>query len=183
MWGEILISPSWLNLGVTMDKEQAITLVEYNTWANHRILLKAAKLPAASLLDGASLSHHSLLGTLIHILDTQWYWREGAQTGKLPIKTLEPADFPSLAALRKRWDEEDRLLLDYVHGLSADELNGSVSYNWLWARPRTRPLWQIIQHIVNHGTHHRSEVGGHLATLGQSPKDLDFIKFVAKMTS
>ncbi len=35
MWGEILISPSWLNLGVTMDKEQAITLVEYNTWANH----------------------------------------------------------------------------------------------------------------------------------------------------
>ena len=51
-----------------MYKEQAITLVEYNTWANHRVLLKAAKLSAASLLDGASLSHHSLLGTLIHIL-------------------------------------------------------------------------------------------------------------------
>jgi uncharacterized damage-inducible protein DinB len=163
-----------------MDMDHAVTLIEYNAWANHRVLLKAAHLSPAKLIGDAPLSHHSVLGTLIHILDTQWYWREGAQSGKLPIKPISPADFPSFASLRRRWDEEDGLLLNYVQSLSVDKLNGTVSYNWLWARPRTRPLWHILQHIVNHGTHHRSEIGGYLETLGLSPKDLDFIKFVAK---
>lgn len=163
-----------------MDKKQAITLVEYNIWANHRVLLKAAKLTSAQLLSETSVSHHTIMGTLVHILDTQWYWRKGAQSGKLPTKTLTPKDFPTLLSMRCKWDEEDRLFLQYVKGLSQSKLNSSVTYNWLWARPRSRPLWHILQHIVNHGTHHRSEIGQVLAVLGQSPKDLDFIKFVAK---
>jgi uncharacterized damage-inducible protein DinB len=163
-----------------MDQEQAVTLIEYNNWANHRVILKAAHLTPAQFLAETILSHHTILGTLVHILDTQWYWREAAQSGKLPLKELSPADFPSLSSLRRRWEEEDRLLLHYVQGLSAAQLNGSITYNWLWARPRNRPLWHILQHIVNHGTHHRSEIGHYMATLGQSPKDLDFIKFVAK---
>ena len=163
-----------------MDKEQAITLVEYNIWANHRVLIKAAHLTSAELHGATSLSHQTIMGTLVHILDTQWYWREGIQTGKLPTQTLLSENFRNLVSLRRRWDEEDQLLRDYVQGLSADELNGSVTYNWLWARPRTRLLWHVLQHIINHGTHHRSEIGQRLATLGQSPKDLDFIKFVSK---
>jgi len=163
-----------------MDKKQAITLVEYNRWANHRVLLKAKYLTSTELISTTTLSHQTIMGTLVHILDTQWYWREGVQSGKLPTKALSPDDFQNLASLRRRWDEEDQLLLNYVQGLSSEKLNGSITYNWLWARPRSRPLWHILQHIINHGTHHRSEVGQHLATLGQSPKDLDFIKFVSK---
>jgi uncharacterized damage-inducible protein DinB len=163
-----------------MDKKQALTLIEYNIWANHRVFLKVTHLPPTKLRSKTDLSHHTLIGTLVHILDTQWYWREGAQLGKLPTKTLSPAEFQTLASLKRRWSEEDRLLLNFVEGLSPDQLNGSVTYNWLWARPRTRPLWHILQHIVNHGTQHRSEIGQYLATLGHSPKDLDFIKFVAK---
>ena len=33
-----------------MDKEQAVTLVEYNIWANHKVILKAARLTSAELL-------------------------------------------------------------------------------------------------------------------------------------
>jgi uncharacterized damage-inducible protein DinB len=60
-----------------------------------------------------------------------------------------------------------------------------VEYN-IWANHKvlvkslTRLLWHILQRIMNHGTHHRGDVGTHLATLGQSPKDLDFIKFIAR---
>jgi len=49
-----------------------------------------------------------------------------------------------------------------------------LSNSWPSEQPCTRLLWQFPQHIVNHDTHHRKEVGQHLATLGQSPQDLDF---------
>jgi uncharacterized damage-inducible protein DinB len=80
----------------------------------------------------------------------------------------------------EKGEHEARLLLDYVRGLSEEALNGEVEYHWARARLRSRPLWQLLLHIVNHGTHHRSEIGSWLATKGQSPKDLDFIKFVAR---
>jgi uncharacterized damage-inducible protein DinB len=162
-----------------MDRLQAITLVQYNAWANHRLLLKAARLSSADLSAEAGLSHHSVLGTLVHILDAQWYWRTGAQTGLLPHEQLSPSDYVEFRSLRRRWDLEDRLLLEFVSALPADAPLGTVSYRWRGARPRLRPLWHILQHIVNHATQHRSEIGNCLGALGLSPGDLDFIKFVS----
>ncbi len=43
-----------------MDPVQAVTLIEYNAWANHRVLLKAARLPCAKLIGDAPLNHHSV---------------------------------------------------------------------------------------------------------------------------
>jgi len=163
-----------------MNPEQALILVEYNTWANHRVMLKVAHLSQEQLLAESYLSRKSLLATLIHILDTQWYWREGAQSGNLPIRTLGTSDFSSFKALQKRWKEEDHLLHEYVQGLSADDLQGTVTYKWPQARPRKRPLWHILQHIINHGTHHRGEIGQYLYSLNQSPGDLDFIIYISR---
>ncbi len=164
-----------------MNRETALTLAAYNAWANHRLLLKAGRLPWAELQADAAVSHGSLLAGLVHILDTQWYWRTGAQTGRLPLRTLQAGEFSGLPDLRGRWQLEDRLLSDYVGGLSDEDVLSEVEYTWPQARPRRRPLWHILLHIVNHGTQHRSELGLRLAELGHSPGDLDFIKFVAKL--
>jgi uncharacterized damage-inducible protein DinB len=162
-----------------VNLNEAIILTAYNSWANRRVILKAGHLDWEQLGAEAGLSHGSLLGELVHLIDTQWSWREGAQSGQIPGKTLAPGDFPDFRALRLRWELEDRRLEEYVGRLSAARLESRVSYSWARARPRSKLLWQILVHIVNHGTQHRSEIGGYLGKLGHSPGDLDFIKYAA----
>jgi uncharacterized damage-inducible protein DinB len=165
-----------------MDRSEAITLVQFNAWANRRVFARAARLPPRALKASTSLSLRTAIATLVHILDTQWYWREGAQLGDLPVDTLRPSSFDTLHALRRRWDEEDHALMAFIGGLTSRQLTLPVTYAWPRARPRSRPLWHILLHIVNHSTQHRSELAMFLTTKNLSPGNLDFLRFAARAT-
>ena len=39
------------------------------------------------------------------------------------------------------------------------------------------PAWQIVMHVVNHGTHHRGAVSGFLRAMGKTPPKLDLIAY------
>ena len=43
---------------------------------------------------------------------------------------------------------------------------------------RTNVLWQVMAHVVNHGTQHRSEAAAILTDFGHSPGDIDLILFL-----
>ena len=43
------------------------------------------------------------------------------------------------------------------------------------------PMWQMLAHVVNHGTQHRSEAAVILTDAGRSPGDLDMIFFAEEL--
>jgi uncharacterized damage-inducible protein DinB len=47
---------------------------------------------------------------------------------------------------------------------------------WLATADESIPMWQMLAHVVNHGTQHRSEAPASTAA-GHSPGDLDLIFF------
>jgi uncharacterized damage-inducible protein DinB len=159
------------------------TLVQYNHWANKRILQRAARLTPEQLIQPCWLSQGTLLGTLIHIIDAQWTWRLACQEGLIPTEYITEERFADFQSLRSFWQEEDERLSAYVGTLEEAQADGLVEFRWNRARPRTRKLWHILLHIVNHGTQHRSEAGQYLGTLGHSPGNLDFIIFVSRAKS
>ena len=52
-----------------------------------------------------------------------------------------------------------------------------VAYSTMEGTPWRQPIWQVLLHVVNHGTHHRGQVSGFLRTLGHTPPVTDLICF------
>lgn len=163
-----------------MLTEHIEQLVTYNAWANGRVLRRLGSLSDEQWDEPCSLSGGTLRRTLLHVLDVQWSWRRTAEEGAIPLDYLTPEQFSSFAALRAFWREEDARLVAFVATLDDARLAATVTYSWPRARPRVRPLWQLLVHIVTHGVHHRAEIGLRLGELGRSPGDLDFLKYVTK---
>ena len=52
-----------------------------------------------------------------------------------------------------------------------------VHYRSTEGQTYTRSVWEVLVHLVNHGTHHRGEVAAAVTQLGHSPGDLDMIVY------
>ncbi len=142
-----------------MDPALIRSLYRYNAWANQRLLA------TARLTEPLGGSVGSVLATLGHILHAEQIWL-GRRLGRSQPPDPPPAS--DLTSLTARWTEHqaepDRFLADLTpERLAAYTTTGGQSF--------TQPLL----HVVNHGTHHRSEAADLLTRLGHPPPPLDLI--------
>jgi uncharacterized damage-inducible protein DinB len=160
-----------------MKLQDVQLMYEYNDWANHRLLEKAANVTPEQFVAPSSHSFGSLQATLVHTLDTEIGWR-GLLKGEGFSPDLNPADFPTVAAIQQRWAQEEQARWDYLNSLSDDDLAGTIRYHTHTGVLRERVLWHCLFHLVNHGMQHRSEAATLLTGYGQSPGDIDFTVFL-----
>ncbi len=148
-------------------------LYDYTYWATERLLEAAANLREAQLNDEMPNGVGSIRVTLVHLLSGHWIWRERWQGGK-PTTMLNPHDFPTLETIQVRWQEEKQHMYDLLVTLRDEDLERQITYSstMLPGRVFQLPLWQLMLHLVNHGTQHRSEIAMRLTELGHSPGEL-----------
>lgn len=165
-----------------MPAEMLCTLYDYNRWATERLLDAAAPLSAAQFVAPGSDGDGAIRDTLAHLVGAQqrWLsWWDGSLSAEEAYRRrLDPATFPDLAAVRAAWAAVEEQTAAFVAGLR-DEDAGRVYATTLpngatWALP----LWQMMLHVANHGTQHRSEVAARLTALGHSPGDLDLLFYL-----
>lgn len=65
-----------------------------------------------------------------------------------------------------------------MNNLTDDQLNSVIPYKTTKGIPQERVLWQMMAHLVNHGTQHKAEAAAMLTWFGQSPGDIDMIYFL-----
>jgi uncharacterized damage-inducible protein DinB len=150
-----------------MHADEVRFLFAYDRWATRRVL---------GVLDGVSddlwtradvVGERGLGGILVHQLGAHQRWRHGFQeTGESPEPEEEP--LPSIDELRSWWDEEWRAVDAWLPTLT----DAFIAYVH-----EGLPVWQMLVHVVNHGTQHRAEAAALLTADGRSPGELDLIFF------
>ena len=151
-------------------------LYDYHRWANRRLFDVALGLGDDVRKDmGKHWSVPTVKGMFAHLCaaDVIWLSRwKGTPPGRLPAD----ADFPSMAGLRVRWDQVEAEQRAFVEGLEEAALARPVTYKNANGE-FTAPLGTLLQHVVNHATHHRSEIATMVTMIKGSPASTDMVLY------
>jgi uncharacterized damage-inducible protein DinB len=172
-----------MDYGAAMNQNDILALFDYNYWATTRVLSAAANLTPDQFTAPAGLSHGSVRGALAHTLIAEIVWRlrcaEGISLAALPADS----DFPTVDVLRERWHDEEQKMRTYLKSLTNVALNQTVHYKTTKGVPYENVLWNLLAHVINHGTQFRSEAAVALTAYGHSPGDLDLLAFFREKTA
>jgi uncharacterized damage-inducible protein DinB len=145
--------------------------IDYTVWASQRILDAAAALSPDELTRDFGTGDKSVLGTLLHIYGGDIVWIERMYGTSLTARPYD--ENATLATLQAEWPRTWDRWKKYVDGLTIEEADADVAYFSFKGDHFKTPAWQIILHVVNHGTHHRGQVAGFIRSLGKTPPVLD----------
>lgn len=159
-----------------MTPEEMRLLYDYNAWANHRSMDAAASLTKEQFTKPMGSSFASVRDTLAHICGAEWVWLERFQ-GRSPASLPDAAACADVQSLRAKWAEQEARLLAFVGSLKQEDLLRVMEYNTLKFGMYRNPLWQSMQHVVNHGTYHRGQVTTLLRQLGAQPILTDLMHY------
>ena len=152
-------------------------LLDYNYWARDRALASAEQLSVEQVSRGLGSSFTSVLDTLVHIYFAEWIWYRRWQ-GESPSARPDVSQLVSVAALREAWLPLEQQIRSFIDGLGPAGLSRIVDYKTMNGQSATSPYWQMIVHVVNHGTYHRGQVATMLRQLGAVPaQSTDMIQF------
>lgn len=165
-----------------MKIEEIQFLFDYNYWARDLILEFSSKLSPDQLLEPKSYPHGSIRNNLVHILGAEWVWRVRCQERNSPNHLLSFEDYPSLESIISAWQREEEAMRGYLNQLTSQDLDGIIQYKRINGESQEAMLWQVLIHVVNHGTEHRSIIAADLTGYGHSPGDLDIRQYLIAMS-
>jgi uncharacterized damage-inducible protein DinB len=159
-----------------MTPNEMALLYEFNAWADRRMLGAVAAVKQEEFLRPMGSSFGSLRDTAAHIYGGEWVWLERFE-GRSPASLPDVTEFQDVASLHEKWAGLEARLLGFVGSLTQEDLNRVIEYKTLKFGVYRNPLWQSMQHVVNHGSYHRGQVTTLLRQLGAQPVLTDLMHF------
>jgi len=160
-----------------MNFDELNRLVDYNYWARDQLLDAVAALTLEQFTQDMGNSFGSVRDTIAHICDAESIWLSRWKGGQ-PTGFQKSDRIPDLAAARKEWAGLERGMREVLRELGPEGVERSIEYRDMRGAARSDVFWQMVQHVVNHGSYHRGQVTTMLRQLGAAPpKSMDLILF------
>jgi uncharacterized damage-inducible protein DinB len=160
-----------------MNLTDLTTLLEFHYWARDRVLDAATELSIDQYTRDLGSSFPSVRDTLVHLYSAEWAWYQRWH-GTSPASMLSAADFPDVATLRAAWVSHETRMRAFLDVLGEEGIMRPFDYKSLDGRSFRSAFWEMLHHVVNHGTYHRGQVQTMLRQLGAKPaRSVDLIVF------
>ena len=149
------------------------TFVEYHVDMTRRVWDSAGQISEPQFLADDPYSRGSIRNLLVHMTHTDLRWLTGLKNlPDIGDQLQGYSAYPSRAVAHAYWETVGEDLLGYAKGLGEAELEQQPA-------DIPMPRWQVLLHLVNHGTDHRSTVLQQLHIMGAPTFDQDFILWLA----
>jgi len=134
-----------------------------------------AQLTYEQFAQHADYSHGSVRDQIVHLMNVEEIWFCELR-GVEPLEEFTPTNSDERKVIRDRWDSIEQSMGDYLAHLRDD---------MLFDKPIEEPdvdrdliVWQVLLHVVNHGTDHRAQILRSLNDLGVETTSQDYIFYV-----
>ena len=133
-----------------------------------------APLTQEQYIREAGYSHGSVRNQLAHLASVDDVWFSALRGVELP-ESDDPAQFEEREVLRAYWDRVEQSMRDYLANLRDEMLTEKP---FAEGEDKDLILWQVLLHVVNHGTDHRAQTLRLLNDLGVKTVSQDYIFYV-----
>ncbi len=155
-----------------MNAEAFRHLYEYHFAENRKLWQYVTQLSYEQFVHDVDYSLGSVRSQVVHLMSVEEAWFAELQ-GILPAEPDQVADGDDRERIRSYWDQVEQSLRAYLAKLE-DEM--------LFTRPIQEPeedrnlmVWQVLIHVVNHGTDHRAQILRLLHDSGIETTSQDYI--------
>jgi uncharacterized damage-inducible protein DinB len=148
---------------------------DYHFAENRKLWDYVTQLSLEHFTQAVNYSHGSVRDQIVHLMSVDDIWFSELR-GVEPLEDLNPAALDDRNILRAHWDSVEQKMRDYLAELRDD---------MLFDKPIEEPeedkdliVWQVLLHVVNHGTDHRAQLLRLLNDLGVKTEYQDYIFYV-----
>ena len=134
-----------------------------------------SQLSEEQFTQAVDYSHGSVRDQIVHLMSVDEVWFSELR-GVEPSEPFPPAAVDDRENLRAHWDSVEQSMRAYLAELRDDRL---------FDKPIQEPeedkdliVWQVLLHVVNHGTDHRAQLLRFLNDLGVKTTSQDYIFYV-----
>ena len=126
-------------------------------------------------IKNVDYSHGSVRDQIVHLIDVEDVWFSELR-GANPSEPIPPADTDDRETIRAHWDGVEQKIREYLAELRDDMLSDKPIKEP--EEDKNLTVWQVLLHVVNHGTDHRAQLLRVLNDLGVKTEYQDYIFYV-----
>lgn len=157
-------------------RDALLCMARYNVWATRRLLAQVDLLAEADYRRDLGLFFKSVHGTLNHLLVVEHaLWFPRLAEGVSPAVALDAELEPDRERLRSRLTDAVAAWGPLLQAWPDERLQAQLHYRRMNGQAVSLPVAPTLQHVFNHGTHHRGQITAALTALGQPAPELDLV--------